>query len=82
MGENVGNDSHSREGRKEDLRLETNFSHPAHARPLSHSSISLLSLNGLLMWQAVPDSVYGHLRDALPRMLWKNLALPFGTNDL
>lgn len=50
--------------------------------PLSHSSISLLSLNDLLMRQAVPDSIYGHLSDALPRMLWKNLTLPFGTNDL
>lgn len=53
-----------------------------HMLTLSHSSVSLLSPNGLLMWQAVPDSIYGHLRDALPRMLWKNLALPFGTNDL
>lgn len=86
MGKNVDNDSHSREGRNEDLRLETNFSYPAHAHPLSHSFISLLALNGSLMWQAVPDSIYGHLLDALPRMLWKNLALPFGTttyeNDL
>lgn len=82
MGKNVDNDSHSREGRNKDLRLETNFSYPAHAHPLSHSSISLLSLNGSLMWQAVPDSIYDHRCDALPRMLWKNLALPFATNDL
>lgn len=53
-----------------------------HMLTLSHSSVSLLSPNRLLMWQAVPDSIYGHLLDALPRMLWKNLALPFGTNDL
>lgn len=83
MGKTVGNDSHSREGRNEDLRVETNFSYPAHAQPpQSHSSVSLLSLNGSLMQRAVPDSFYGHLCDALPTMLWKNLALPFGTNDL
>lgn len=38
-------------------------------KPLSHSSVSLLSVNGSLMQQAMPDSIYGHLRDALPRML-------------
>lgn len=50
--------------------------------PLSHSSVSLLSLNGSRMEQAVPDSFYGPLRNALPRMIWENLPLPFGTNDL
>lgn len=34
MGKNVDNDGHSREGRNEDLRLETNFSYPAHAQAI------------------------------------------------
>lgn len=82
MGKNVDDDGCSRDGRNEDLRLETNFSHAAHAHPLSRSSLSRLSPNGLLMLQAVPDSIYGCLHDALPKMFCKNLALPFDTNDL
>lgn len=79
-GEKCGNDSHSKDGRNEELRLETNFSYPARAHPCHAPRMPLLSLDLPLTRQAVPDSIYGHLWDALPRMLWKNLALPFGTN--
>lgn len=40
--EKCGNDSHSREGRNEELRLGTNFSYPAHAHPC-HTPLYLSS---------------------------------------
>lgn len=48
MGKNVDNDSHSTEGRNEHLRLETNFSYPAHAQ----APVTLLCISPLPEWFA------------------------------
>lgn len=49
MGEKVDNDSHSREGRKEDLDWKLILVILPMLKPLSPSSVSLRSLNGSLV---------------------------------